>query len=101
MTTLYYNAAPMVRYMANWCLRHALLGIDGETMITRAWDAYGDEGANLVEEWLMDNDVDWIADLSPAWRKQVANWIAHGYDLAGCESLENCQAEKANQDWQI
>ena len=95
-------AAPMVRLIvANWCMRHALLGIDGEAMVTRAYDAYGDEGANLAEDWLLNTDMNWIAELSPAWRKQVADWIAHGYDLAGCESLENCQVEKANQDWQI
>ena len=101
MNTLYNYATLRVRFMANWCMRHALLGIDGETMITRAFDAYGDEGANLVEQWLMDTDMDWIADLKPLERETVAKWIAQGYDFASCQSLENCQVEKANQDWQI
>lgn len=101
MNTLYNYAALRVRFMANWCMRHALLGIDGETMVARAFDAYGDEGADLAEQWLMDTDMDWLVDLTPAQGRQIAKWIAQGYDLAGCESLENCQAEKSNQDWQI
>ena len=97
MTTLYDNAAPMVRYMANWCLRHALLGVDGEAMITRAFDAYGDEAANLVEDWLMDTDIAWIVELKPLERDTIAKWIAQCYDFAGCQSFGDCWQARLRQ----
>jgi hypothetical protein len=97
MTTLYDNAAPMVRFVANWCLRQTLLGVDGETMLTRAFDAYGSKWAELAEQWLLETDIEWIAELQPLESAIIATWIADCYDFAGCESFGDCWQARLRQ----